>query len=392
MKKTAGVDEAGRGPWAGPVVAACVILEQDIPEIGKIGDSKKLSHKNRKELYEVIKQHSIYGIGVASNKEIDRFGIVKSTELAIQRAIEHMQIKPSFLLIDGKDKFDLGIKYKSIIGGDAKVKSIGAASILAKVWRDEYMKLISDIYPFYGFERHKGYGTKYHFEMLQRYGVCEIHRMSFKPVKAILEKRSKKPKLLLHACCAPCATSVIEQLKDRYDIDVFFYNPNIHPKKEYAIRLNEIKKLCEYHGLKLHLGEYETVKWFKIARRYKNEPEGAKRCYICYGMRMYQTAGLAKNLGYDYFTTTLSVSPLKRYERIKRIGETLADVYGIRFESTDFKKKDGFKRSVEISKQFGFYRQNYCGCVYSMRGAQNKGDKDGKKTDKQLDKQIRLFT
>ncbi len=371
--KTAGVDEAGRGPWAGPVVAACVILNGDIPHLNEIDDSKKLTSKKRKELYELIKSNSLYGIGMASNVEIDRLGIVKATELAVKRALENMPQKPDFLLIDGRDKFELPVKYKTIIGGDSKVKSIAAASILAKVWRDELMCLMADMYPGYGFEKHKGYGTSEHKKALERIGVSPIHRLSFKPVKLIYEKFQKKPRLLLHACCAPCATSVIERLKKSYDVEVFFYNPNIHPKKEYNIRLQEIKRLCVHHGLALRIGEYDTKRWFKIAKNYKYEKEGERRCYLCYGMRMKKTAELAKRLGFDFFSTTLSVSPLKRYDKIKKIGDMLKKTYRVNFEDSDFKKKDGFKRSVELSKEFGFYRQDYCGCVYSMRDSLKRG-------------------
>ncbi|WP_084042306.1 ribonuclease HII [Hippea sp. KM1] len=382
MGKTAGVDEAGRGPWAGPVVAACVILKKDIPHLDDIDDSKKLSAKKREELYKIIKENSIYGIGVASNKEIDRLGIVKAVELAIKRAIEVMDEKPSFLLIDGKDRFDLPIKYKTIVDGDEKVKSIAAASILAKVWRDRYMELAADIYPRYGFEKHKGYGTKAHSVALEKYGPCPIHRFSFKPIQRILKERSKKPRLLLHACCAPCATSVIERLKGDYDVEVFFYNPNIHPKREYEIRLEEIKRLCQHHDIKLHVGEYNPKRWVDMVKVYKNEPEGGKRCVLCYADRMKQTVKLAEELGFDYFTTTLSVSPLKDYRKIKSIGDVLAARYGIDFEDTDFKKKDGFKRSVELSKEFGFYRQTYCGCVYSnIEQKRKRGVLHGKGSD-----------
>ncbi len=377
MGKTAGVDEAGRGPWAGPVVAACVILKRNISTLGEIKDSKQLSEKKREELYEIIKENSIYGIGVASNEEIDRLGIVKATELAIKRAIEHMPEKPTFLLIDGRDKFELPIKFKSIVNGDKKVKLISAASIIAKVWRDRYMRLVDDIYPQYGFKRHKGYGTKEHLEALKKFGACGIHRMSFKPVKRVQEERNKKPKLLLHACCAPCATSVIERLKPNYELEVFFYNPNIHPKKEYILRLDEIKRLCKYHGIGLTVGRYEVERWFEITKVYRGEPEGGRRCTLCYGLRLNETAKLAKEKGFDFFTTTLSVSPLKDYDRIKSIGEKLALKYGLKFEDSDFKKRDGFKRSVELSKRFGFYRQEYCGCVYSNLEAKRKRQKHG---------------
>ncbi len=389
--KTAGVDEAGRGPWAGPVVAACVILNKEIPHLDEIDDSKALTEKKRKELYQIIRDNSIFGIGMATCKEIDSLGIKKATELAIKRAIENMPEKPGFLLIDGRDKFELPIKYKSIIDGDARIKSISAASILAKVWRDEYMELMGQMYPAYGFEKHKGYGTKQHREALSKHGISPIHRRSFKPIKEIEERLNKKPLLLLHACCAPCATGVIERLKDSYELEVFFYNPNIHPKREYELRLEEIRKLCKHHKLKLHIGEYDTGRWFKITKHYKKNREGEKRCYLCYGMRLYETAKLARKIKADLFTTTLSVSPLKKYIWIKKIGERLGSFYGVRFEDTDFKKRDGFKLSASLSKKFGFYRQNYCGCVYSMRDTIKKGEKDGRKTDKIPDRQIRLF-
>lgn len=375
MGKSAGVDEAGRGPWAGPVVAACVILNRNIPKLDEINDSKQLTEKKREELYEIIKENSIYGIGAASNKEIDKIGIVKATELAVKRAIERMSEKPTFLLIDGRDNFDLPIKYKTIIKGDSRVKSIAAASILAKVWRDKYMKLVADIYPQYEFEKHKGYGTKIHLEVLKEHGICKIHRISYKPIQKIIEEKNRKPKLLLHACCAPCATSVIERLKDMYNLEIFFFNPNIHPKREYETRLREIRNLCNFHKIKLHIGKYDTKRWFKLTKHYKQDKERGKRCTICYAYRMFETVKLANKERFDYFTTTLSVSPLKRYDKIAHIGKTLSNKTGIKFEETDFKKKDGFKRSVELSKQFNFYRQNYCGCVYSMR------DNYGKRTD-----------
>ncbi len=387
MKLVAGVDEAGRGPWAGPVVAACVILQRDIVQLDQIDDSKKLSELKRRELYEIIKKHSVYGIGVATSKEIDTLGIVKATELAIKRAIDNMPQKPTFLLIDGRDRFELPIKYKSIVKGDSKVKSIAAASILAKVWRDEYMRLMADMYPAYGFDKHKGYGTKEHRKALEKYGATPIHRKSYKPVRVATEGLFRKRRLLLHACCAPCATSVIERLKGDYELELFFYNPNIHPKSEYEKRLKEIERLAEYHSIKLHVGDYDVERWFSLVRIYKDEPEGGKRCVVCYAIRMKETVRLAKELGFDAFTTTLSVSPLKKYDRIRQIGEALEKKYGVEFERTDFKKKDGFKRSVELSKEFGFYRQYYCGCVYSnIESKRKRGAIDGRKTDREVGK------
>ena len=174
-----GVDEAGRGPLAGPVFAAAVILPFGI-EIDGINDSKKLSEKERNRLYiEIVKNAVAYGIGAADHKEVDELNILKATFLAMKRAVEKLTVLPDLALIDGNRDPCLGIASKLIVGGDGKSASIAAASILAKVTRDAFMVVMAEKYPQYGFEKHKGYGTKLHYEKLREYGPSEIHRRTF---------------------------------------------------------------------------------------------------------------------------------------------------------------------------------------------------------------------
>lgn len=175
-----GVDEAGRGPLAGPVCAAAVILPQGI-EIEGLNDSKKLTDKKRRELYDVICEKAIaYGIAFADHKEIDEINILQATFLAMRRAVERLSVKPQLALVDGnRDPLLEGIEVKTIVKGDSLSASIAAASILAKVTRDRYMEEQAEIYPQYGFSVHKGYGTKAHYAALTQYGACPIHRLSF---------------------------------------------------------------------------------------------------------------------------------------------------------------------------------------------------------------------
>ena len=175
----AGVDEAGRGPLAGPVCAAAVILPASV-DIPGLNDSKKLSDKQRRELFPVIKEKAIaYGIAFASESEIDEINILQATYLAMQRAVAQLTIKPELLLIDGNRKCDFGVGAETVVHGDSLSASIAAASILAKVTRDDYMLEQAQIYPQYGFDIHKGYGTKAHYAALESYGHCPIHRMTF---------------------------------------------------------------------------------------------------------------------------------------------------------------------------------------------------------------------
>lgn len=174
-----GVDEAGRGPLAGPVCAAAVILPPNL-DIPGLNDSKKLSDKQRRELFPVIKEKAIsYGIAFADHREIDEINILQATYLAMERAIRSLSTKPELCLIDGNRAKDFGVEAKTVIHGDSLSASIAAASILAKVTRDDYMLKMAEEYPQYGFETHKGYGTKAHYAALTQMGPCPIHRMSF---------------------------------------------------------------------------------------------------------------------------------------------------------------------------------------------------------------------
>ena len=174
-----GVDEAGRGPLAGPVCAAAVILPDHL-DIPGLNDSKKLTDKRRRELFPLIKEQAIaYGIGLADHNEIDQNNILQATYLAMERAMEALCVKPDLALIDGNRAKDFGIPVKTIVKGDSLSASIAAASILAKVTRDDIMLEMAQQYPEYGFDVHKGYGTKAHYEALKAYGPCPIHRMTF---------------------------------------------------------------------------------------------------------------------------------------------------------------------------------------------------------------------
>ena len=174
-----GVDEAGRGPLAGPVYAAAVILPDNL-EIPGLDDSKKLTDKRRRELMPIIKEQAIaYGIGVATEKEIDEINILQATFLAMQRALDQLAGKADFALIDGNREKDFGLPVMTVVKGDSRSANIAAASILAKVSRDDYMEQMSQKYPEYGFEIHKGYGTKAHYEALRTYGHCPLHRLTF---------------------------------------------------------------------------------------------------------------------------------------------------------------------------------------------------------------------
>ena len=174
-----GVDEAGRGPLAGPVCAAAVILPMDI-DIPGLNDSKKLTDKKRRELFPLICQQAIaYGIAFADHAEIDEINILQATYLAMDRAIKQLAVTPDFALIDGNRAKDFGLPLETVVGGDGRSASIAAASVLAKVTRDDLMLKMAEVYPQYGFEVHKGYGTKAHYAALAEHGPCQIHRMTF---------------------------------------------------------------------------------------------------------------------------------------------------------------------------------------------------------------------
>ncbi len=174
-----------------------------------------------------------------------------------------------------------------------------------------------------------------------------------------------KFRLLLHLCCAPCGASVAEILNQNFLVTGFFYNPNIQPQTEYQKRLIEIKKFFEKNNLPLISGFYGVERWLKTVKGLEQESEGGQRCRFCYRMRLEETARLAVSQNFDYFATTLTISPHKKAVIINAIGQELADDYKIKFYQADFKKKDGFKRANELAREEGFYRQNYCGCLFS---------------------------
>lgn len=181
----AGIDEAGRGPWAGPLVAAAVILHSDARLPG-LNDSKKLSESQRLVLFQQIMKKASIGVGIIPRSYIDKFGLSKALHKAFQDAINELRTKPKYLLIDGIGKYNFKIPYTTIKKGDSKVRSIAAASIIAKVVRDTLMDSYALKYPNYGFEKHKGYGTRQHHQNLLKYGVCKLHRTSFAPIKKLI--------------------------------------------------------------------------------------------------------------------------------------------------------------------------------------------------------------
>lgn len=179
-----------------------------------------------------------------------------------------------------------------------------------------------------------------------------------------------KPKLLLHACCAPCSSAVLEYIHDYFDITIYYHNPNISPESEFNFRLEELKRLLEEMKLtdvKLVAPEYDYSEFQNIANGLENAEEGGKRCFLCYRLRLESTAKYAKENNFDYFTTTLSVSPYKNAKVLNETGLELQDEYGVKYLCSDFKKGNGYKRSCELSREYNLYRQNYCGCVYSKR-------------------------
>lgn len=177
------------------------------------------------------------------------------------------------------------------------------------------------------------------------------------------------PTLLLHSCCAPCSSYCLEYLSQYFKITLLYYNPNIYPEEEYGKRVMEqqhlIERLPALHKITFLEGRYDKDRFYDLTRGMETEKEGGRRCMICYEMRLKEAAQTAKEREIDYFTTTLSISPLKNAEKLNEIGERLAAVYGVAYLNSDFKKRNGYKRSVELSEQYGMYRQYYCGCVFS---------------------------
>ncbi len=203
--------------------------------------------------------------------------------------------------------------------------------------------------------------------------MAQNQRNYQKEMEKIIEKMlGKRQSLLLHSCCAPCSSAVLEKLQEIFDITVYFYNPNISDMEEYEKRVEEQKRLIQAFNekktmfpIKMMEGEYNQEEFFTMAKGLEKCPEGGERCFRCFRLRLEQTAKRAKEGNYDFFTTTLTISPLKNAAKLNEIGEELAKEYGTTWLPSDFKKKEGYKRSIELSKEYDLYRQNYCGCAYS---------------------------
>ena len=191
-------------------------------------------------------------------------------------------------------------------------------------------------------------------------------------------KADKRPGLLLHACCAPCSSYVLEYLSKFFDITLYFYNPNITPAEEYVYRAEELSRLVSEMGLEgavaLAVSEYNSDEFYNIAKGLEDAAEGGARCARCYRLRLEASAKYAKEQGFDYFTTTLSISPYKNSRWLNEIGAELSEIYGVRYLFSDFKKKNGYKRSCELSEIHGLYRQDYCGCEFSRIQRDNKNN------------------
>jgi ribonuclease HII len=403
------VDEAGRGPWAGPVVACSLAFNpHNSPSkefLDTINDSKKLSSKKRDFLYEKLIAFStwenpsvFFWVGVVDNYMIDEINIRQANKEAMRRALVEIQRKIDVdqiesVLIDGKDNYvfdELKRKAIYIVWWDAKVVEIGAASIIAKVFRDKLMKQYASLYPDHGFDLNAWYGTKKHQEILKApTQITWIHRTSYKPVKAALEK---KPKLILHVCCWPDATVPIVDLKRNYEVIAFWYDPNIQPKAEYDKRLEAFIKVCEIEWVERIEGEYDVKNFFSRIKWLEDTPERWEKCTECYDMRLERTARLATEMWVKYWTSSLNNSPHKDMEKMFKLGEkwstpsifnplleeqerTLLSfghlplsgekIQKLEFLKIAFRKNGGFQRSVDYTKKYDIYRQNYCGCVYS---------------------------
>ncbi len=175
----------------------------------------------------------------------------------------------------------------------------------------------------------------------------------------------KKPGLLLHSCCGPCSSYVLEYLSEFFDITLLFYGPNIQPREEYELRLEHQRLVLEHIPVKIMECDYEGEAFDAIAKGYESEPEGGARCTRCFALRIEETAKRASEAGFEYYCTTLSVSPHKDAARINALGEAFGEKYGVKWLPSDFKKRGGYQRSIALSKDWGLYRQDYCGCLYS---------------------------
>jgi len=376
------IDEAWRWPWLWAVVACALCFHpENTPDkelLNQINDSKKLTEKKREKLYSQLIELSrwenpqvYFWVWVVDNYVIDEINIKQANKEAMRRAlVEILRKIPndeiSTVMIDGNDNYkfeELKKKPIFIIWWDGKVTEIWAASIIAKVFRDQLMTTYSSLYPELWIENHKWYGTKKHREFLSdKWKVTWIHRTSYKPVKAILEE---KPKLLLHICCGPDASIPIVDLKKDYEVICFWYDPNIQPKKEHDKRLDELKKVCEIEWVERIEWEYDVQNFFEKIKGLEHTPERWEKCTGCYDMRLERAAYEAKKLWITYWTSTLNISPHKDLWKMFKLWDKHSLKENLEFLKIAFRKNKGFERSVEYTKKHNIYRQNYCGCIYS---------------------------
>ena len=190
-----------------------------------------------------------------------------------------------------------------------------------------------------------------------------------------LQKEGKHPSLLLHSCCGPCSSYVMEYLAQYFDITIFYYNPNIAPESEFRFRAEEQERLIDEMGLgvKYLPGKYDPERFFELAKGLEDQPEGGERCFRCYRLRLEEAASVAKEGDFDYFTTTLSISPHKNAQVLNELGREIGEAFGIPYLFSDFKKKNGYRRSCELSIEYNLYRQDYCGCTFSKAEALLRG-------------------
>lgn len=192
-----------------------------------------------------------------------------------------------------------------------------------------------------------------------------MENFNLKMEKIIEEHNGEKPTLLLHSCCAPCSSSVLERLVENFKVTIFYYNPNIDTLEEYQTRVQEQLRLCKTFGVEVIASDHCKQDFINAVKGLENEKEGGARCIVCFKLRLNKTAEMAKQKNFDYFATTLTVSPLKNASLINAIGEEMGREIGVKYLPSDFKKKGGYLRSIELSKQYDLYRQNYCGCEFS---------------------------
>lgn len=198
-----------------------------------------------------------------------------------------------------------------------------------------------------------------------------------------IEDGQAVPRLLLHSCCAPCSSYVLEYLSEYFHITDFFYNPNISPEKEYRHRVEEMKRLIQElpmkHPVDFVEGPYEPARYYDEVKGLEEEPEGGARCEVCFRMRLEEAAKIAAEGGFDYFTTTLTISPMKDPVLLNTIGEEMGERYGVKYLDSEFRKRNGYKRSIELSREYDLYRQDFCGCIFSKQEAERRREKEKEK-------------